>query len=126
MSKIGIFWIYKSTVIGKAIALNDGVEGVPGIIDSQDNHADFWEQNREYINHFPELSGVEYYAVPRGRVLFIKKTNRVQVYLDRNLIRRESKLLISNFFEFDPGYALWKNDLHYTTSENELDNLFGD
>lgn len=126
MPKIGIFWIYKSTVIGMAVDLKHGVDGINGIIDSQENHADFWERNQEYVNRFPELSGVEYHEIPRGRVLFLKKENRPMVYLDKKLISKKSKLLISMFFEFESGYALWKRDLHYTTSANELENLFAD
>ena len=126
MPKIGIFWIYKSTVIGIAVDLKYGFEGIHGIIDSQENHTDFWEDNREYVNRFPELSCVEYHEIPRGRVLFLQKENRPMVYLDKKLISKESKLLISMFFEFEPGDALWKRDLHYTTSANELEHLFAD
>ncbi|MBP7529691.1 MAG: hypothetical protein KA801_17350 [Syntrophorhabdaceae bacterium] len=43
MTKIGIFWVYKNTVIGKAVDLPDGVENFPGIIDSPDSHVDYWE-----------------------------------------------------------------------------------
>jgi hypothetical protein len=102
------------------------VEGVHGIIDCQVNHADFWDQNQDHIIRFPELAQVEYYEIPRGRVLFLKSANRPIVYLDKQLICNENKLLIATFFEFGLIHALFKTDLHYTTSANELAHLFED
>ncbi|MDO9167481.1 MAG: hypothetical protein Q7U18_00065 [Methylobacter sp.] len=124
MAKIGVFWVHNGTVIGKAESLEAGIEGVPGIIDSNENHIDVWKINRKWIREFPHLAGVEYQEIPRGRVLFLKKENRPLVYLDKSLMPSENRLLISEFFEFEQGTALWRSDPHYTTSRNELDNLF--
>ena len=60
MSKIGIFWVYKDTVIGKARELEDGEENVPGLIDSPDSHVDLWEHHQCFLAQFPELAGTEY------------------------------------------------------------------
>ncbi|MDP1663569.1 MAG: hypothetical protein Q8L79_00445 [Methylobacter sp.] len=124
MAKIGVFWVHNRTVIGKAGSVEAGIEGVPGIIDSHENHVDVWDINRQWLREFPCLAGVEYQEIPRGRVLFLKKENRPLVYLDKSLMAIENRLLISKFFEFEQSMALWKSDFHYATSKNELDNLF--
>ena len=46
MAKIGIFWVYKNQMLGKACALSQEHENVPGLIDSTDNHIDLWENDK--------------------------------------------------------------------------------
>ena len=43
MAKIGIFWIYKNKIIGKAHELDEGQENIPGMIDSSDSHSRRYE-----------------------------------------------------------------------------------
>ena len=43
MTKIGVFWVFNGVVFGKAVELAQGIEGVPGLIDCDDNHADVWD-----------------------------------------------------------------------------------
>lgn len=66
---IGIFWVYKGTVFGKARAVTEGEEHVPGIIDSPDNHADFWDNDKDYTSLFPICASVNIWTY-RGGVLF--------------------------------------------------------
>lgn len=126
MSKIGIFWVYNGVVFGKAVGLESGVEGVPGKIDSQDNHAAVWELERPWASVSTALAGVEYEEVPRGRVLFLSKQERPLVYADKVLMNPEIRLKIAEFFEFSPRDARWQSDDHYTTSKADLDELFSD
>lgn len=126
MKKIGIFWVYDGVVFGKAVGLNVGAEGVLGKIDSQDNHAAVWENERPWSLVSAALSGVGYEEVPRGRVLFLSKQERPLVYVDKVLMNSESRLKIAQFFEFNPKDAHWQSDAHYTTSKSDLDALFSD
>jgi hypothetical protein len=120
---IGIFWVYKKTVIGKAVDVSEGEEYVQGIVDSPDNHTDFWDNDKEYRELFPELRFSEYMAVPRGRVLYSRKDGQAIVYMDKVLFTDSGKRLIVDFFQLGNDTVLWRSDPHYTTSEDELDRL---
>lgn len=120
---VGIFWIYKKTVIGKAVDVSKGEECVPGIVDSPDNHTDFWDNDKEYRALFPELRFSEYMAVPRGRVLYSRKDGQAIVYMDKVLFTDSVKRLIVNFFHLGGETVVWRSDPHYTTSDDEIDRL---
>lgn len=124
MANIGVFWLYNGAVFGKAVSVDTGFEGVPGIVDSRDDHVDVWERERPWIHVSATLAGVEYQDVPRGRVL--SRQGKPLVYADKTLMNADSKLLIAQFFDFNPDAAHWQSDLHYTTSSVELDALFSD
>ncbi len=126
MSKVGIFWVYKNTVIGKTRELDDGEENVPGLIDSPDNHVDLWERNPYFFIPFPELVGTEYQDVPRGRVIHSTKDKKTIIYMDKVLHTEQTKQIISDFFQLSNTDILWKTDKHYTTESGTLDNLFDD
>ena len=79
MAKIGIFWFYKDTVLGKVCDLAQGDESIPGLIDSPDNHIDIWENDDNWINPFPELVGTEYQTIPRGRVIYSTKSQKKRI-----------------------------------------------
>jgi hypothetical protein len=125
MKKIGIFWYYQQSVIGKAVTLEEGAEGVSGIIDSPDNHVDYWEAQQGFCARFPKLMGKEYQDIPRGRVLYLVNGGKALVYLDKKLLKDIIKKRIMEFFELDAGKVQWRTDLHYTTSKKELARLFG-
>ncbi|MCK5782841.1 MAG: hypothetical protein KAH06_00200 [Desulfobacterales bacterium] len=124
--KIGIFWVYKNRVIGKARELKDGQENVPGLIDSPDSHIELWEQDLGFVIPFPELKGSEYQDVPRGRVIYSTKTKKVTVYMDKVLHTNGIREIISEFFQMGGSGVVWKTDIHYTTQSHEIDDLFDD
>lgn len=124
MAKVGIFWVYKGVVFGKARPFEEGEEGVKGIVDSPDNHIDVWESDEGYTCHFPELSGVEYQQIPRGRALFQRNGNKHVIYLDKTLNNETSRKLIAAYFGFHESQAQWRSDLHYTTAPDALDEMF--
>lgn len=126
MTKIGIFWVYGGEIFGKAVNVESGIEGVPGMIDCQDNHADVWEIERPWAKISQILAHSEYQDIPRGRVLFLSKQKQSLVYADKSLMNLETKLLISTFFEFNTIDAIWRKDDHYSTSTIEIDELFHD
>jgi hypothetical protein len=120
---VGIFWVYKGSVIGKAVDVANRAESVPGIVDSPDNHTDFWDTDKEFKQQFPELKFREYFEVPRGRVLYNRKKGQPIVYMDKVLFDDQMKQLITEFFSLQDVNILWRTDLHYTTSVDELDRL---
>lgn len=126
MTKIGVFWLFNGVVFGKAVEQKNGIEGVPGLIDCDDNHADVWEVDRPWITVAPSLANLEYQDIPRGRVLFSTKLNQPLVYLDKALMNTVCRQKISQFFEFEHSDVRWRSDTHYTTAKNDLDALFYD
>lgn len=117
MAKIGIFWIYKDQVVGKARALAEGEENVPGLIDSPDSHVVLWEQTLGFHKRFPELLDIDYQQVPRGRVLFDRKLGKAVVYMDKVLHIAKHKAALSQFFQLDAATTIYRTDDHYTTDE---------
>jgi hypothetical protein len=122
--KIGIFWVYKNTVIGNTCELEEGQENVPGLIDSSDSHVDLWERRQCFLPQFPELLGTEYQDVPRGRVVYSTKDKKTIIYMDKVLHTEKIKKIVSNFFELKNTDISWKTDKHYTTGSDSIDNLF--
>ena len=102
MMKIGVFWVYRGAVFGKARPISEGQEGVKGLVDSPDDHVTVWEGPNGYRQNFPELRSVE--------------------SLNRPAVRE----LIAYFFGFDPNIARWMSDIHYTTHPAELEDIFSD
>ncbi|OYV75645.1 MAG: hypothetical protein B7Z66_12160 [Chromatiales bacterium 21-64-14] len=102
---IGIFWVYRDTVLGRARPLAEGEENIPGLLDSPDAHGDVWEAPTGPSRAFPELRALGYEQVPRGRVWYDTRRQRPIVYLDRVLLAAAHKTRIAAFFEFDPQAA---------------------
>lgn len=120
---IGIFWIYKETIFGKAINVDEGEEYVPGLVDSPDNHTDHWDTIKGHLQLFPELRFNEYFDVPRGRVVYSRKKGQVFIYMDKVLFNDKTKQLIKDFFQLNETKTIWRTDLHYTTTAFDLDQL---
>jgi hypothetical protein len=120
MAKIGIFWVWKGIVLGKARNQDEGEEGVPGIVDSPDSHVDLWPSITLNAYQFPALMNIAYEYVPRGRVLYDRDQGRSIVYLDKTLDRPNTRKTIAKFFDLDLANVTWESDPHYTTDPNRL------
>ena len=121
MPKIGIFWVYKSKVTGRAIALDQGVYSGDWV-DSPDQHIKLWERAPEFFKL--RKNGAGYESVPRGRVVWFKREQKAVVYMDKKLLKSEAtRSKVAAFFDLDPASA-WKSDPHYTTNPTEINNLF--
>ena len=90
---------------------------VGGLLDSPDNHADYWENHVQYSKAFPEFMDMEYFQVPRGRVLLMQPGKKAVVYLDRRLTSGKHKALIRHGFGLDGVAVSWRRDAHYTTDD---------
>jgi hypothetical protein len=114
MPRIGIFWVYRDKVLGRAVELTAGEEGVAGLLDSPDNHAELWE-GAQLLAAYPELRAEEYFAIPRGRVLWRREPPSAIVYMDARLFTDAIKGRIADFFQLAGCAVLWQTDPHYTT-----------
>lgn len=108
--EVGVFWVYKDVVFGRARPVSEGQEGVKGLLDSPDDHVTVWELPG-IRSQFPELRGVEYQKVPRGRVLYSTREKAAVVYMDRALHNAASKRLVVDFFSLHGSAVLWRTDL---------------
>lgn len=114
-------------MFGKAEPVEQGCEGLPGLLDSNCNHADWWDESAAFLNRqFPDIGGLEYYDVPRGRVLFHRATDKSIVYADRKILNEKCKQAVAGFFGLDDDKIVWKRDPHYATSRAELERVFGE
>jgi hypothetical protein len=122
MAKVGIFWVYKSKVIGRAIALDQG-ENLGDKIDSPDQHVTLWERLQELSKL--RKNGTDYESVPRGRVVWFKQEQKAVVYMDKKLLKSTSaQKKVTTFFDLDPSAVQWKSDPHYTTGKDAIAKLF--
>jgi hypothetical protein len=117
---VGIFWVDRGQLIIAAVSLADGVDdGV--FVNGPDDHDPYWPiVQRTHAN----LRGLEYYQVPRGRVLFNKTERRFYGYLDKVLDTPVMKRMIMARFHLPRKHTTFQTDLHYTTDPDELDRLF--
>ena len=122
-SKIGIFWIYKGEVLGRAVPLSAGGENYPGLVDSPDNHVEVWDEPSFLLAH-PELKLREYQDVPRGRVLWDMNNRKAIIYMDSTLHTPDNKANLRNFFALENCEVQWGTDSHYTTKIDDLTVLF--
>ena len=93
------------------------------MVDSPDNHTDYWDSEKDYLQLFPELRFKEYFEVPRGRVLYSRKEDQANIYMDKVLFDDKTKQFIEDFFQLNEIKTDWRTDPHYTTSKEELDEL---
>jgi len=121
---IGIFWVYKNTVFGKAISIERGERGAFGMVDSPDDHNDLWDREKVYIRIFPGLCQFDYFDIPRGRVLYSTNDQKTNVYMDKTLFDARTKRRIADFFQLDIKNISWRTDFHYTTASPDLERLF--
>jgi hypothetical protein len=77
-----------------------------------------------YCGSHVALWDVEYYQVPRGRVVFNKAEHRFYVYLHKVLRKARIKRMIVEPFHLPLKQTVFRTDLHYTTDPDDLDRLF--
>ena len=119
---MGIFWGYGARLLWSGVSVAKGLrygDSVHGSID----HVEFWPAlQRQY----PALRTMEYEVIPRGRVVFHKKSGRYVVYMDKKLHRTSVKRRIIRAFALPEDQTDFLTDPHYTTDEADLDRLFED
>jgi hypothetical protein len=77
---VGIFWVDQGQLIMAAVPLTDGIDDGQ-FVNEPDDHEPYWATVQRSHVH---LWDVEYFHVPRGRVLLNKSKHRYYVYLTRS------------------------------------------
>lgn len=124
MAKTGIFWIYQGNVIAKTRTAQESDHSVNGLLDSPDNHVDYWEEVIVKNPAYSALWEMEYFHIPRGRVLLMTTGAAARVYLDKVLLNEANKTLISDAFQLEGLKIQWRIDEHYTTDVDGLNAFF--
>jgi hypothetical protein len=117
---VGIFWIDRGQLIMASVPLAEGVDD--GLfVNGPYDHDPYWETVQPTHTH---LERVEYYQVPRGRVLLNKTEHRFYGYLDKILCTPAIQRMIIARFHLPRKHTTFQTDLHDTTDPDELDQLF--
>ena len=124
MATIGIFWVYKNTVMGNAREFSEGQETCPGMLDSPDCHVDLWQEGAGSVILFQELRDTEYQDVPRGRVVYSTEAKQSIVYMDKVLHTARVKRAVVKFFQLGDVDIEWETDAHYTTDPDQIEAMF--
>lgn len=110
---VGIWWFYNNDIL-----LADAVETEKGqtygdCITSFTAHTDFWDTalKNGKLEHLPSAAFTEYFAIPRGRVVFHKETGRYTV-LHGGLKQRQLNK-IRDFFCLPEELTDFDTDFHY-------------
>ncbi|MCU4674301.1 hypothetical protein N7931_01535 [Catenovulum sp. 2E275] len=112
--EIGIFWLYKSSVIAKSISVTLLSADSLGIIDCGYSHFVEWEQHLVYLPMFPELAGCEYQEIARGRIIYCKADDTYKVYADKKIkLNTGYRALITERFGLNHANLKWLKDPHY-------------
>jgi hypothetical protein len=125
-ARIGIFWVYKTEVLGVTAPLTEGIDnGV--MVDGFAAHVDEWPRIRaRYRGRFPELVSFDYLEIPRGRVLFDKQRDLFRCYMDSRLHKPEIRSALLQEFGLAGARVQFESDPHYTTDPEEQERLFND
>lgn len=119
--RIGIFWFLNTKLLSLVLPLEEGTT-VGAFVDCPQNHADYWATFQRLLS--PRLRGLEYFEIPRGRVLFNKESGSSVVYLDKVLMKPKFTDKIRKRFQLPKPYTRFRSDPHYTTDRKELNKLF--
>jgi hypothetical protein len=120
MGKIGIFWVRKDEVLRSTFDLATADE-FHGVVDSPENHVDVWPR---FQTRYSDLHELEYFALPRGRVVYNQSTARFTVFLDSVLMTPAIKTELLRAFSLTERTTDFARDSHYTTAAWEIDSLF--
>lgn len=108
--KIGIFWYYQHKVVGIA-HIATTVDSL-GLADSPYAHVSYWKELQAQI---PVLMHLEYEEVPRGRVIFDSNRQKLGVFLDAKLLKKDIVNKIAAFFDAEYDDLILRKDPHYKT-----------
>ncbi|PZT84256.1 hypothetical protein D7V64_15845 [Acinetobacter cumulans] len=110
--KIGIFWYWNCEVLGIAHNFSPSDIDSIGLADSNYAHVEYWKIIQSTNK---ELKYMEYEEVPRGRVIFNSKLNKIIIYTDKRLLIRSRIEKIARFFEANSEQIVVRSDPHYKT-----------
>ena len=112
--------MFRGKLLATTWALQAG-EDYGDAINGLADHVNYWPQ---FQQQNPELRKLEYQEVPRGRVLFSKPSKKFSVFMDKMLHGPKIKRAILKEFDLPIAQTKFLTDSHYTTSPEELNQLF--
>jgi hypothetical protein len=83
---VGIFWLIGNRVISEGTPLSSA-EPYGDCLNHAKSHLDYWLEHQR-LGDLPR--NVEYEELPRGRVVYNRKTGRYSLCADQCILRRES------------------------------------
>lgn len=117
---VGIWWFYNDTVL-----LSDPIETDKGnvygdCITGLTDHADFWDLaiKNNKLESLPSAAFIEYFSIPRGRVVYHKDTGRYTI-LHGGLSKRNLNK-IRKHFGLKAEETDYDTDFHYTLNPDIL------
>jgi hypothetical protein len=117
---VGVFWWWHGRLLADCNALASADE-FHGILNGSQDHVEVWPR---FQVQFPELRITDYIEIPRGRVLYRRRSMKFTVFLDRSLATAKIKTAISAGFGLPPSQTQYKFDPHYTVDPEVLSSLF--
>jgi len=81
LPKVGIFWIIGGDVISFLEEARD-VSSISGFKDATHDHHTMWDK---VVTSYPKFRNMEYYEVPRGRVLFAGPRERYEIITSKKI-----------------------------------------
>jgi hypothetical protein len=116
---VEMFWVEQGQLLMAAVPVADGIDDGQ-FVNGHYDHDPYWATVQRTHMH---LWDVEYFHVPRGRVLFNKAEDRFNVYLDKVLCTNPIKRMILAHFHLPRKHTIFRTDLHDTTDPDDLDRL---
>ncbi len=121
---IGIFWVYKNSILPLSIPVKQRLEE-GRFVNGPYNHATSWPIiQQKYYGAYPELFEYEYDEIPRGRILYDQQKHIVLCYIDEAVLTTAVKQSLAQIFYLQEVAVHCQSDFHYTTNPDELDKLF--
>jgi|GEM_PF-2492850 len=119
-SAVGIFWWWQGRLLADVTSLSQAEE-FESIVNGPQDHVQVWPQ---FQAQFPELQATGYIEIPRGRVLYRRRTKKFTVYFDRSLAKPKIKTAILAQFHLPPKQTGFCFDPHYTVNAAVIAAMF--
>lgn len=121
ISRVGIFWWWRSRLLAESVAVAAGV-AFNGVVHGGRDHVKVWPR---FQRRYPALIDTDYIDIPRGRVLYLQSEEQFIVYLDPKLATPRVKAAVLAAFALPRRSTKFEFDPHYTTDHAALDRMFG-
>ena len=116
--QIGIWWDDGERLYTHSHSPFD-VEPIEGIFDSEASHVDLWHEAAMF---FCKTKDAEYFSVPRGRIVWLRKDNKARIF-HGNATTPDRLDVIAKAFSLQKWDA--QTDIHYMMGDS-VDDLFDD
>jgi|GEM_PF-6898380 len=115
---VGIWWVCNGEVLKYSQDVN-AIQSIDGWKDVDVSHFDYWQK----MSHkYDGLSGADYTAFPRGRILFNEQSKTFTVYGDKKFLQaNDNKNLVLNAFGLLGSRVNVVHDRHYEQACGLLD-----